>query len=102
MKKDCLCTDEDFDSALGLAQMYLQHSILMFNNLPNQQDVAPYLDGENKKKFFEKLPTEFQRKDAVTLGEKCNLSARSVDDILKLALNSKLEKLKAGLYRKIN
>ncbi len=96
------CSDEDFDSALSLVEVYLQHSILMFSNLPNQHEVAPYLDGDNKRKFFEALPQEFQRKDAVSLGEgKFNLSARSVDEILKLALNSKLEKLKAGLYRKI-
>ncbi len=103
MKKDCYCTDEDFDSGLSLAKMYLQHSLLMFNNLPNQQEVAPYLDGENKRKFFEKLPQEFQRKDAVKLGlEKFHLSIRSVDEILKLALNKKLQKLKAGLYCKID
>ena len=102
MKPERYCSDEDFDSALRLAQVYLQHSILMFNNLPNQKEVAPYLDGENKKKFFEKLPQEFQRKDAITLGKKCNLSVRSVDEILKLASNTKLEKLKAGYYRKID
>ncbi len=102
MKATRYCSDEDFDSALSLVQVYLQHSILMFSNLPNQREVTPYLDGDNKRKFFEALPQEFQRKDAVSLGEgKFNLSARSVDEILKLALNNKLEKLKAGLYRKI-
>lgn len=102
MKATRYCSDEDFDSALSLVQVYLQHSILMFSNLPNQREVTPYLDGDNKRKFFNNLPLEFQRKDAVKVGgEKFNLSARSVDEILKLALNNKLEKLKAGLYRKI-
>lgn len=102
MKAVCYCTDEDFDSGLCLAQMYLQHSILMFSNLPSQKDVTSYLDGESKKKFFEQLPQEFQRKEAVNLGEKrFDLSKRTVDEILKLATGSKLEKLKAGRYRKI-
>lgn len=102
MKPTRYCLDEDFDSALSLAQTYIQHSILMFSNLPKQHEVAPYLDGDSKRKFFEALPQEFQRKDAIKLGEwKFNLSTRSVDEILKLALTNKLEKLKAGHYRKI-
>ena len=101
MKQDCYCTDDDFESALALAKMYLQHSLLMLNNLPNQQDAPPFLDGENKRKFFDKLPQEFFRKDAIKLGQQFDLSARSVDEILKLALNTKLQKLKAGHYRKI-
>lgn len=102
MKQQRYCTDEDFDSGLCLAQMYLQHSILMFNNLPSQKEIAPNLDGANKRKFFEKLPQEFQRKEAVNLGiTRFDLSKRTVDEILKLATSTKLEKLKAGWYRKI-
>jgi hypothetical protein len=102
MKAECYCTDEDFDSGLSLAHMYMEHSILMFNNLPSQKEIAPYLDGANKRKFFEQLPQEFQRKEAVNLGKtRFDLSKRTVDEILKLASGTKLEKLKAGLYRKI-
>lgn len=103
MKAERNCTDEDFDSALRLAQMYLHHSLLMFSNLPSHKEVAPYLDGASKRKFFEQLPQEFQRKEAVILGEtRFELSKRTVDDILKLATGTKLEKLKAGRYRKMN
>lgn len=102
MKPQRYCSDEDFDSALCLVKIYLQHSLLMFNNLPTQQDIAPYLDGENKRTFFNALPQEFLRKFAVDLGKKhFDISARSVDEVLRLAVNAnKLEKLKAGHYRK--
>lgn len=101
MKVERYCSDEDFNSAFSLVQVYLEHSKLMFTNLPKQHESAAYLGGENKRKFFESLPQEFQRKDAVNLGvNQFHLSVRTVDDILKLALITKLEKLKGGHYRK--
>jgi len=94
------CTDEDFNTALTIAQTYLQHSILMFNNLPKQNEVMSFQSGNSKRKFFEALPEEFTRKQATELGSQFKLSPRSVDEILKTATGVSLTKLKAGLYRK--
>jgi hypothetical protein len=94
------CTDEDFNTALTIAQTYLQHSLLMFNNLPKQNEVMSFQSGDSKRKFFEALPEEFTRKQATELGSQFKLSARSVDEILKTATGVSLTKLKAGLYRK--
>ena len=94
------CTDEDFNTALAIAQTYLQHSLLMFNNLPKQNEVMSFQSGDSKRKFFEALPEEFTRKQATELGSQFKLSARSVDEILKTATGVSLTKLKAGLYRK--
>lgn len=94
------CTDEDFNTALTIAQTYLQHSILMFNNLPKQNEVMSFQSGDSKRKFFEALPEEFTRKQATELGSQFKLSPRSVDEILKTATGVSLTKLKAGLYRK--
>lgn len=94
------CTDEDFNIALAIAQTYLQHSLLMFNNLPKQNEVMSFQSGDSKRKFFEALPEEFTRKQATELGSQFKLSARSVDEILKTATGVSLTKLKAGLYRK--
>ena len=94
------CTDEDFNTALAIAQTYLQHSLLMFNNLPKQNEVMSFQSGDSKRKFFDTLPEEFTRKQATELGSQFKLSARSVDEILKTATGVSLTKLKAGLYRK--
>ena len=94
------CTDEDFNTALAIAQTYLQHSLLMFNNLPKQNEVMSFHSGDSKRKFFEALPEEFTRKQATELGSQFKFSARSVDEILKTATGVSLTKLKAGLYRK--
>lgn len=94
------CTDEDFNTALAIAQTYLQHSLLMFNNLPKQNEVMSFQSGDSKRKFFEALPEEFTRKQATELGSQFKLSTRSVDEILKTATGISLTKLKAGLYCK--
>ena len=95
-----ICTDEDFNTALRLAEIYLQHSILMFNNLPKQGETTQFKTGDGKRRFFDSLPLEFTRQQAVEAGKLFTLSARTVDDLLHNATGKALEKLKAGLYRK--
>ena len=96
------CTDDDFNIALAIVKTYLSHSILMFNNLPKQGDTMNFQGGDSKRKFFDALPKEFTRKEAVALGKTLKLSPRSVDEVLKMALGNSLTKPKAGLYQKIN
>lgn len=96
-----VCTDEDFNTALRLAEIYLHHSILMFNNLTKQSEATQFKTGDSKRKFFEALPEEFTRQQAVEIGKQFQLSPRTVDDILHNATGKALEKLKAGHYRKI-
>ncbi|MCC6692858.1 MAG: DUF3987 domain-containing protein [Chitinophagaceae bacterium] len=96
-----ICTDEDFNTALRLAEIYLQHSILMFNNLPKQGETTQFKTGDGKRRFFDSLPREFTRQQAVEAGKLFTLSARTVDDLLHNATGKALEKLKAGHYRKI-
>jgi hypothetical protein len=94
------CTDTDFDAAIVIIQTYLQHSILMFNNLPKQNETMSFISGDGKRRFFEALPEEFTRKEATQLGISFKLAARTVDEILKTATGISLTKVKAGLYRK--
>lgn len=95
------CTDIDFNTAFQLAEIYLQHSILMFNNLPRQQESNSFQGGNQKRKFFESLPKTFTRAEAVKLGAGFSLSPRSVDEILRNAVPNLLTKLKAGHYEKV-
>lgn len=97
-----VCMDEDFNSALELTSMYLNHSILMFNNLSDQSESVIYKMSNNKKYFFDNLPLQFQRKEAIDIGVKFGLSERSVDEFLKSSLSKLLSKPKTGFYEKIN
>lgn len=94
------CTDTDFDSALILAELYLQHSLLMFHNLPKQGDSAVFKSGDNKRKFFEALPHDFKRAEAIELGKKFSLSTRSVDALLKELNGRYLVQPQFGCYSK--
>ena len=95
-----ICTEQDFTTAMIIIKTYLQHNILMYNNLPKQNDKMEFSAGDSKRKFFEALPEEFTRKQAIELGTQFRLSTRSVDEILKSATGISLTKLKVGLYRK--
>lgn len=99
--KDVFCSDTDFQSALELAEVYLQHSILLFSNLPKQsgQDVFKY--GNNKLKFLDALPNRFYRKDVIVLAKEHSMSTRTLDEFLNASQGKYLNKIKSGLYEKI-
>lgn len=100
--KDVYCCDDDFLSALTISEVYLEHSLLMFNNLSKQEESKEYTMPNNKKLFLQALPDEFKRKDAVDISKKYSLSERAVDEFLNNSLGTNFEKVKTGVYRKIN
>ncbi|MEC5165642.1 hypothetical protein RCH18_001373 [Flavobacterium sp. PL11] len=95
------CTDIDFETALTLVTTYLEHSVIMFNNLPKQGDQGPFKSGEKKKQFFDALPLEFKRKEAVEIGSAYKLSERTVDNLLKACLGTHLKQPDYGIYEKL-
>jgi hypothetical protein len=99
--KELTCTNDDFDCALKLAETYLQHSLLMFNNLPKQNGGIIFKRGDNKKEFFKALPEKFSRKQALEISKSFHLSTRTVDGELNNALGKFLKKEGAGNYIKI-
>ena len=101
MTETIFCTDEDFNNAIQIIHTYLQHSLLMFNNLPKQSETMQFLSGNGKKKFFEALPIEFTRKEATEIGVTFKLSARTVDEVLKCSIGYTLNKIKGGHYQRI-
>ena len=98
--KEIFCSDVDFETALALIHVYLQHSIIMFENLPKQVEQGPFKSGQNKKLFYEALPNDFQRKEAVEIAKNFNISERSVATFLKSCVGKYLMQPKTGFYRK--
>jgi hypothetical protein len=98
--KEVYCLDIDFETALTLTKTYIQHSIIMFTNLPKQGEQGPFKSGENKKKFFDALPNKFQRKEAIEIGKKFDIGERSVGNFLKSCLGKYLTQPKTGFYEK--
>jgi len=102
VEKTCqqVCTDEDFSTALRLAETYLHHSILMFNNLPRQAETTYFKTGDSKRSFIEALPKEFTRKQAVEIGRQFHLSESTVSHLLPKLVSSHFSQPKAGYYIK--
>ncbi|EMY3583312.1 DUF3987 domain-containing protein [Flavobacterium psychrophilum] len=100
---DIQCLDEDFETASQLIEVYLKHNILMFENLPKQEDEenGPFKKGQNKKLFFDALPNHFTRKEAVELGANFNIAERTVGSFLKSCLGNYLQQPEYGTYTKI-
>jgi hypothetical protein len=95
------CTDIDFNTASKLFELYLQHSLFMYNNLPKQNGNTVFRSGNNKQNFFDALPSDFKRAEAVELGKSFYLSTRSVDNLLKELIGEYLTQNKFGNYLKI-
>jgi len=99
--KKIYCSDVDFKTALALTKVYLEHSIMMFNNLPKQGEQGVFKSGKNKQMFFDALPESFQRKEAVEIGEMFDMKPRSVDSFLQTCIGKYLEQPKLGFYKKM-
>jgi hypothetical protein len=94
-----LCSDEDFEIALALVRVYQEHAVYMFKELPKQSSVTDKL----LKQFFDILPIQFRRKEAIDIANKeLNIKERTADLYLsKLTANLWLEKTKTGIYKKL-
>jgi Protein of unknown function (DUF3987)/VirE N-terminal domain len=99
--KEIYCSDVDFKTALALTKVYLEHSLMMFNNLPKQGEQGVFKSSKNKQMFFDALPDSFQRKEAVELGETFGMKVRSVDAFLQTCVGKYLEQPKSGFYKKM-
>jgi len=95
------CTKEDFEMALHIAGVYLEHSTLMYNNLPQKEERGPFKGGNNKKLFYDALPQSFQRKEAITLGIAYGMKERSIDNLLKSLIDKYLTQPVYGRYEKV-
>lgn len=98
--KEMLCTDADFEIALSIANTFIEHSVIMFNNLPKQEKAMPF-QGSNKQAFFTALPVKFKREEAVQIGITHNIKERTVGSLLKKLLEQGiLTQPEYGYYQK--
>lgn len=72
------CEDIDFRTAMVLTEVYLNHSLIIFSSLTKNNSPTNGL----KKSFYDRLPTQFERKDAGLIGSEMTLSDRTVTNYL--------------------
>ena len=93
-----ICSDTDFDTAMKLTEVYLQHNIYMMSCLPK----ADKLTNNGVRKLYDALPASFERKSAIEIGDKIQIRERTTDKYLKnLLATGLLKQEKSGSYEKV-
>ena len=95
------CLDEDFNSAMKIAQVLIEHTAKVFRELPKVATGNGSQKTIRKQAFWEKLPDEFDRKTFVDvsagLGIPLSTAERSVK---KWGEEGLVERVEQGKYRK--
>jgi hypothetical protein len=100
--KDIYCDETDFLNAKSIIETLYEHSVTLYTNLPGGDNEFKITKATKKQQFFEALPIEFKRKDAIEIGKTFKIPTRTVDYILtKVWLDLHIEKIDTGLYKKI-
>jgi hypothetical protein len=82
-----ICSDQDFQKATIIAEVYLEHAISVYMRLPKKSGLS---DGKPMR-LFQDLPIHFQRIDAIKIGEILSIKPRTVDKYLsKMIMAGKL------------
>ena len=95
------CHPDDFEIAKKLASTYLEHGLVVYNNLPksSSHDITPPKQAVDR--LFEGLNEFFSRYEAISKGSQYGLSASTVDKSLKKAVDkNEISRIKAGFYAK--
>lgn len=96
-KHSLVCSDIDFKIAMQLVEVYKEHSLHMFNRLPQTGGLSDRM----VRQFYNELPKAFPRRQALTIGIKDGIETRTVDKYLRVLVSSKkLEQPKFGSYIK--
>jgi len=93
-----ICTDEDFQTALTLSDIFSHHAFAIARQLPGAYQKR--LFGQ-KGAFFRNLPKQFNRQEANKVGEDLGIKENTVEGYLKDLQPEYLEHLKHNLYKKV-
>ena len=101
-----VCSDADFDTALAMVKVLLQHSAAVFQALPRNAK-APVLKGrqviaaETREKFLAALPETFDRPTYIKTAASLNITEKTAERYLQFFIKSgQLLHPSTGQYRK--
>ncbi len=106
--KRLVCSDADFDTALAMVKVLLQHSAAVFQALPRNAK-APVLKGrqviaaETREKFLAALPETFDRPTYLNTAASLNITEKTAERYLQFFIKSgQLAHPANGQYIKTN
>ena len=98
-----VCSEDDFETMLLIGHKLLLHAAMMFQMLPENKETTPGEIGHTliQKQFFEMLPADFTKQDAVKQAEVLGVSVRTMEDWLEKAIQQTvIERIMKGRYHK--
>ena len=99
-KEVIFCTDQDFETAIQMMKTYLDHSMIVYKELPKKSNNQLQ---QQAQKMYTWLPDKFSRKELVPRIGELNISQRTFDSYLKTFVQKGLlKKDKHGEYGKTN
>jgi hypothetical protein len=99
-----VCSEDDFQTMLLMGHKLLLHSAMMYQMLPKSKDATPGEIGQSliQKQFFQMLPTDFTKQDAVKQAEVLGIAERTMERwLLKLVQSADIERIGQGIYKKV-
>ena len=98
-----VCSEDDFETMILIGHKLLMHSAMMFQMLPENKDAVPGEIGHTliQRQFFEMLPADFTKQDAVKQAEVLGVNVRTMEDWLEKAIQQTvIERIMKGRYHK--
>ena len=98
-----VCSEDDFDTVLLMGHKLLLHAAMMFQMLPQNKDATPGEIGQNlvQKQFFQMLPADFTKQDAIKTAEVLGIGNKTIDRWLqKFANSGDIQNIAHGKYMK--
>ena len=98
-----VCSDDDFQTIILMGHKLLLHSAMMYQMLPDKKDAVPGEIGQNlvQKQFFQMLPADFTKQDAVKTAEVLGIGNKTIDRWLQKFVNSsEIQHVAHGKYIK--
>lgn len=99
-----VCSEDDFETMILMGHKLLMHSAMMFQMLPENKDAAPGEIGQTliQRQFFDMLPADFTKQDAVKQAEVLGVSVKTIDYWLtKYVQSNEIQRIMNGKYQKI-
>ena len=98
-----VCSEEDFQTMLLIVHKLLMHAAMVFQMMPELKATPMGEIGGNmlQRQFFQMLPTDFIKQDAVKQAEVLGVSVKTIEVWLqKYIQSSHIERVMHGIYHK--
>ena len=100
-----VCSDEDFQTMLLIGHKLLMHAAMVFQMMPELKATPVGEIGGNmlQRQFFQMLPTDFTKQDAVKQAEVLGVNVRTMERwLVKLIQSSNIQHVAHGEYHKVS